>query len=378
MQIHHSKQVGSLLTVVALVATLLGVPTSPASARQDPPLQLTAWKISGNTGVGGVTLSYYDSGLKTATSGNDGSYNLLVPDGWGGVVTPSLAGYTFLPGNRNYSSIPVTGDITGQDYSPSLITYLLSVSKTGSGSVTSSPSGINCGLDCSESYNYNIPVTLTAAAATGFTFTGWSDSGCPGTGTCTITMSAAKSVTANFNLNTYLLTVSKTGNGSGTVTSEPGGITCGSDCSETYNYNTFVVLTATAATGSTFTGWSDSGCPGTGTCTITMSAAKSVTATFTQICYTLIRAHTGSGDDPTTLPTNSSGCSSGKYHYGESISLTANPTAGWAVGSWVGTNYDVDTSTMNSMSMPPSDWTVTANYVLSPVTYTVYLPLVIR
>jgi endoglucanase len=40
-----------------------------------------------------------------------------------------------------------------------------------------------------------------------------------------------------------------------------------------------VTLTASAASGSTFAGWSGA-CTGTGTCTVSMSAARSVTATF--------------------------------------------------------------------------------------------------
>jgi hypothetical protein len=109
-----------------------------------------------------------------------------------------------------------------------------------------------------------------------------------------------------------------------------------------------------------------------------MDAAKSVTAEFTQFCYTLTRAHTGSGSDPTASPTNSSGCLSGQYHSGESISLTASPAAGWAVGSWSGTDNDVSTSTTNSVSMPSSDRTVTVTYTLTNTTHRIYLPLVIR
>ena len=76
------------------------------------------------------------------------------------------------------------------------------------------------------------------------------------------------------------LTVSKDGTGSGIVTSAPAGISCGSDCSEAYNDDTSVTLTAVADLGSTFTGWSGA-CTSTGSCVVTMDAAKSVTATFT-------------------------------------------------------------------------------------------------
>ncbi|OGN80354.1 MAG: hypothetical protein A2X26_08530 [Chloroflexi bacterium GWC2_49_37] len=79
-------------------------------------------------------------------------------------------------------------------------TFQLSVSTTttASGTVTSSPAGINCGLDCLETYVNNTSVTLTAATSAGYTFTGWSGSGCSGTGTCIVSMTAARSVAANF------------------------------------------------------------------------------------------------------------------------------------------------------------------------------------
>ncbi len=78
----------------------------------------------------------------------------------------------------------------------------------------------------------------------------------------------------------YTLTINEASAGSGTVTGT--GIYCGGDCTESYASGTTVTLTATPANGSTFTGWSGA-CSGTGACTITMDAAKSVTATFTPV-----------------------------------------------------------------------------------------------
>jgi hypothetical protein len=95
-------------------------------------------------------------------------------------------------------------------------------------------------------------------------------------------MNEAKSVTATFTLNTYTLSVSKIGTGIGIVTSSPVGINCESDCSDDYDYNTVVTLTAVADVNSTFVGWSGAGCSGTGTCVVAMDAAKSITAEFTQ------------------------------------------------------------------------------------------------
>ena len=77
------------------------------------------------------------------------------------------------------------------------------------------------------------------------------------------------------------LTVSKAGNGSGTVTSTLAGVNCGSDCSETYDDGTNVGLNASPAAGSLFSGWSGD-CSGAGSCNLSMTSDKSVTATFTQ------------------------------------------------------------------------------------------------
>jgi hypothetical protein len=95
-------------------------------------------------------------------------------------------------------------------------------------------------------------------------------------------MNAAKSVTATFNTGGgtgFALTVTKAGSGTGTVTSSPAGIKCGTDCSQSYASGTMVTLTARAGRGFTFTGWSGA-CSGIGSCVVTMNAAKAVTATF--------------------------------------------------------------------------------------------------
>ena len=76
-----------------------------------------------------------------------------------------------------------------------------------------------------------------------------------------------------------MLTVATAGRGRGTVSSAPAGINCGADCSEPYASGTVVTLMATPASNSTFAGWSGA-CSGTGACSVTMSAARSVTATF--------------------------------------------------------------------------------------------------
>jgi hypothetical protein len=76
---------------------------------------------------------------------------------------------------------------------------------------------------------------------------------------------------------TSTLTVSIAGAGHGTVSGS--GISCPGNCSSGYADGTSVTLSAVAATGSTFAGWSG-GCSGTGSCTVTISADQTITATF--------------------------------------------------------------------------------------------------
>jgi hypothetical protein len=160
-------------------------------------------------------------------------------------------------------------------------TFALTVSKagTGSGTVTSNTGGINCGSTCSANIASGASVTLTAAASSGSSFAGWSGA-CSGTGTCTVSMTAARAVTATFNgSSSFALAVTRAGTGSGTVTSSPTGINCGSSCTANFANGTSVALSATAASGSTFAGWSGA-CSGTGGCTLSMTVARNVTATF--------------------------------------------------------------------------------------------------
>jgi hypothetical protein len=82
--------------------------------------------------------------------------------------------------------------------------FMLAVAPTGGGTgmVTSSPSGINCGTTCFASFQTGTQITLTAVAASGSTFAGWSGGGCSGTGTCSVTITANIAVAANFMQNT--------------------------------------------------------------------------------------------------------------------------------------------------------------------------------
>ena len=211
---------------------------------------------------------------------------------------------------------------------------------TGTGTVTSSPSGINCGATCEAEYESGKEVTLTATPEGGSTFSGWSGAGCSGTGTCKVTMSAAKEVTATFALEQHLLTVTKSGSGSGTVTSSPPGINCGSECSANFAHGTEVTLTPAAAGGSEFKGWSGA-CSGTGTCKVTMSAAKEVTAEFglNAAQFTLKVNKTGTGSGPVTSTPAGIDCHGvceASFSKGTVVTLVGTPNVGTKPVVWTG------------------------------------------
>ena len=84
-------------------------------------------------------------------------------------------------------------------------------------------------------------------------------------------MDAARQVTATFTLNSYPLTVTKAG--SGAVVSTPGGINCGNDCTMAYVHGAGITLTAVAATGYTFGGWSGA-CSASGVCSVVMDGPR--------------------------------------------------------------------------------------------------------
>ena len=155
---------------------------------------------------------------------------------------------------------------------------ILTVTTTGSGNgtVTSAPPGINCGNDCSESYQSGTSVTLLANSDNNSKFDGWSGA-CFGTSNCVVEMDSNKQVTVNFSQIKFDLIIAK--DGSGKVTSTPGGIDCGDDCLESYVQGTSVTLTVAADTDWEFFEWSGT-CVGSGSCVVNMNSNKSVIATF--------------------------------------------------------------------------------------------------
>ncbi len=81
----------------------------------------------------------------------------------------------------------------------------------------------------------------------------------------------------------HTLTVSREDAVGGTVSSDRPGIVCGATCSHPFENGATVTLSATPASGYAFTGWSEGGCSGTGSCQVTLYADNEVTAHFAPV-----------------------------------------------------------------------------------------------
>jgi uncharacterized repeat protein (TIGR02543 family) len=225
--------------------------------------------------------------------------------------------------------------------------HSLAVNKLGNGegTVSSSPSGIDCGDDCEATFSENTTVTLTVEADSNSTFAGWSGACTGNNPICSVTVTADTTVTAMFVDETtpqHQLTVTKAGDGSGTVMSDPAGIDCGIACEAFFEQAAVVTLTATPNANSIFAGW-DGACSGTDPiCNVTMAADESVTATFIRQTTPQHRLTVNKiGDGIGTVMSDPAGIDCGVaceafFEEGVTVALTATPTANSTFAEWDG------------------------------------------
>jgi Divergent InlB B-repeat domain len=243
-----------------------------------------------NQGLSSVSCPSADFCAAAGSDKNDyaAAYTYTTTDPtWTGGNLPSMAInaplYSISCVSETFCAAITGGDVLTYGVpTPTLQTLGTSIVGSGSGNISSSPSGISCDLTCSAQFDKASQVTLSATPGSGSTFAGWSGGGCSGTQTtCQVTMNDDENVSAAFDATPQTLTVSVAGSGSGTVKSSPSRISCGSTCSAQFNQTSHVTLTATPASGSAFAGWSGAGCSGTQmTCQVTMNADENITATF--------------------------------------------------------------------------------------------------
>jgi uncharacterized repeat protein (TIGR02543 family) len=156
----------------------------------------------------------------------------------------------------------------------------VSVTKTGSGNVSSADRLISCGSKCAAGYDEGTAVSLIASPSSGYLFAGWGGACAGNLLTCVVNAADSLNVTANF---TQALGVSaKTSGGKGLLSSPAAGIDCGKTCSSKVASGTTATFTAVPEAGFRFVNWSGA-CSGSATtCTITINNSVSVQANFTK------------------------------------------------------------------------------------------------
>jgi len=132
------------------------------------------YTISGNAGLPGANLNYFDGVSKSVIADSNGNYSFIVPVGWSGTVTPSKAGYTFYPTSYTYNTI--SADQTNQNYIASPILSSIS-GNVGIADVTMSYfDGVAKTVTSDVNGNYSLLVTFNwtgtvTPSKSGFIFT---------------------------------------------------------------------------------------------------------------------------------------------------------------------------------------------------------------
>jgi hypothetical protein len=286
-------------------------------------------------------------------------------------------------GTTNNSSTAITNTVIMPASShPASVTYIqtpppcytLTLTHTGQGSnpAASPPNSTGC---TAGNYHAGENISLSGAVpASGWQISSWtgttSNSSTANTNAVSMPSSnhTASVVYTQIPPTCYALTLSHTGQGSNPTASPANSTGC-----STGQYTAGQVIGLSGAIPAS--GWQISGWTGTSnngstasTNSITMPAmAHSASVIYTEAppaCYALTLNHTGNGTNPTASPTNSTGCTAGNYHAGESISLSgAVPDEGYEIGSWSGTNNNSSTAATNTLTMPAGPRTVSVNYI---------------
>jgi hypothetical protein len=142
----------------------------------------------GGIDCGNTCQGDFDQGSQVAFDAIPASGNQF--NGWGGACASAQRN------TRCVITIPASSVTVTASFGPPPVQ--LTVSKTGRGSITSSPAGISCGTTCSFAFASGSQVTLTATPEPEYPFQGWGGA-CSGTApTCRLTLTAAASVSAQF------------------------------------------------------------------------------------------------------------------------------------------------------------------------------------
>ena len=244
----------------------------PGDPYSEPtPLQVPDYQYSSNSFYLGPAYPNSSSGSIDLAFGGQGCHKLLVRS-WDNAGQASLnsIGPVCYDSYPPYTGDTLAGNLQGQYYAgPVLVT--LTVNDYGGSGLANTVYNING----ATWQNYMGPFYV---AAPGIYSVGYHSTDNAGN---VEPIQFANFIIA-YNNQQYALSVSKSGTGSGTITSADGDINCGSTCSYSYYNEQPVTLTATPAPGSVFTGWSNCDLSLGNSCTLTVTSTRTAVATFSR------------------------------------------------------------------------------------------------
>jgi hypothetical protein len=331
-----------------------------------PPNAVTLTVVRGGNAIGTVTsdpagiacgascaASYPPGTLVTltATPGAGAGFT-----GWGGACAGTLTTCSVQLGSMA-AAVNANFDVLRHHVT-------VTTAGNGTGAVRAAAVGIDCPGTCMATVDHGTMVTFTAAPQAGSTFLGWSGA-CTGTGACAVTVDDDVQLSAAFGQSQSLI-VTKSGSGTGGVTSAPAGINCGGDCVEVYPPGTVVTLTATPAADSVFAGWTGACTNASGTCVVTVNAATTVNAIFNLRQFTLTVTKTGTGTGTVTAVDGTINCGAvctHDYSAGAMVTLVPNGGMDTVFAGWSGDCTNATGPCQVTMSAARS---VTARFDPSP------------
>ncbi len=264
-------------------------------------------------------------------------------------ATPA-EGYTFTNWKKGNTVVSTSANYTftvteAASYTATFTLNSYTITATANPTVGGTVSGAG-------TYNHGASCTLTATSAEGYTFTNWKKGNTvvSTSATYTFNVTEAASYTATFTLNSYTITATANPTVGGTVSG-----------AGTYNHGASCTLTATPATGYTFTNWKKGNTVvSTSTnYTFTVTEAASYTATFTLNSYAITATA-----NPTSGGTVSG---AGTYNHGDQVTLTATANEGYTFVDWTENGVAVTTDASYSF-MAIGDRDLVANF--SEMTFT--------
>ncbi len=244
--------------------------------------------------VGGATIMLSSSdpaviAVPIAMSIPQGATYAVLPAVIGIVAfpTPVSLSATFNGVTKTTQRYVFPGDATTPPAPPTV-----SVTLTGKGKVTTANKSIDCGIVCTATYAAGSLVAMTAAPGSGSSFTSWTGACSGAAATCTVSVNGQDDVGAVFTplpsggggggggTATPTLQLKVSTSNPGVVTSNVGGINCGTVCSANVAVGTVVMLTATPPAGKTFAGWSGACTSSAPICIVSVNANLSAKASF--------------------------------------------------------------------------------------------------